>query len=342
MHRGKLAGLRRLRLHYVLFAASIGLGFIVWRRGAPTGDQPRGDAIVWQGRPEDIERIAFETPNRKITLQKKHDAQGDYFLGSFDRTVAPNEQVSNGDHTDSYVNESGASQHLTQTFVSTEPAQKLAKDLAPLKALRAVGRVPKNKLADFGLDKPGGTATIKFRNAERKLLFGDETLGEKDQFVLEPETNEVFVLLGDVARTLALGDERLPNQELHDWPDTAPMSALLSGKLGTRHLVRGGPKENLYWADSTAATKDETATNWMSKIEHLRSASFDPSPPSGRDMIIRIDYEAHSEKLGYWELWKGPKEGKTQYWVVTERTRMPVRLFNEGEQIERDAASVVK
>lgn len=333
------------RVHYLLLVASLAFAYFIWAKGRPpVGEQARGDIIVWTGRAEDIERIVFERPNGKTTLEAKHDAQGTYFQGTYERVVEPNEQLTRPDHSEPYVNETGAKQTLSQMFISTTAALKLASDLAPLKALRAVGRVPRDKLSEFGLDAPTQRAIVKFRNAQHTLEWGDETTGEADQYVLDREKNEVYVLLGDLARTIAEADVRLPNQELHEWADTTPTSATISGSAGKRNLVRGGQSGNLFWADrANSAQKDETLTNYMAKIDHLRSILFDPSPPSGRTMLFRIEYAGHGSPMGYMEFWKGTTENQVQYWVVTERTRVPAKVNpGEGEQLERDTGTILK
>src|SRR4029453_12339428 len=124
---------------------------------------------------------------------------------------------------------------------------------------------------------------------------------------------------------------RLPDRELHGWEASLPSAARITGSLGARTLVRGGPKANRFWADSSSALdKDAPVTNWMSKIEQLRPELFDLHT-SDRGLLLRIDYQSAGSELGFFELWKGPAqdEGRSPYWVRTEQTRLPAKIIVE-------------
>jgi len=338
---------RGLGVHLILLATSVSAAFAVWRVSKPTTELERGEIVIWKAQPEDIQRVVFEAPNRKTTIEVKRDAVGTYFLGEYQLIILPGEDFPTPSGTTQMRNDSDQPHLLRQSFVSTKAGLKLVSDLAPLKALLAVGRVPKNQLAEFGLDAPKRRAIVTIRNVEHRLEFGDETLGEKQQYVLDPRTEQVYVLLGDLARDISEADTRLPDRDLHAWDPTMPTAARITGMLGARTLARGGPKGNRFWARSESASdKDLTATNWMSKIDQMRPELFDPNAGE-RQLLLRIDYELAGSKLGFFELLKGPQQkqaqGPSQYWLRTEQTRLPANIVSEqGEQIEQDAKSVLK
>lgn len=334
-----------LGVHLLLLATSAGAALAVWSRSEPTLDFHRGDVVIWNADPNDIQRVVFEAPKQTTTIEVKRDAVGTYYLGKFDIMILPGEEIPSPTHDSTFLNDTDKPQLFAQTFVSTKAGDKLFKDLAPLKALLAVGRVPKNQLAEFGLAAPERRAIVKFKNGERRLEYGDETLGEKHQYVLDPQTGQVYVLLGDLARDISEADVRLPDRELHAWDPSVPTAAHITGSLGDRNLVRAGPKTNQFWADAAHPNdKDATATNWMAKIDQLRPEFFDPSA-GVRNALLRIEYTIGDSQLGFLELLKGPesKEGVAEYWLRTEQTRLPSKVLIEtGVQIEQDAKSVVK
>ncbi|HMJ10352.1 MAG TPA: DUF4340 domain-containing protein [Polyangiaceae bacterium] len=338
--------MRELGVHVFLLAASIAAALSAWTGQKGTSDLDRGDLFVWKGQPEDIVRIVYEGANYKTTIEPKHDAVGSYFSGKYEKSVAPGEQVTTPDNLPAFVNQGDKPLVMSQTFIATKAGSKLIKDLAPLKALRAIGRISKDQRAEFGLDAPKTSAIVTFRNlGARRLQFGAETLGEKNQYVLDEQTEQAYVLLGDLARDISQAHERLPERDLHAWLDMQPTSARIKGRGRTRNLVRGGPQGSTFWADSASASKkDATATNWMAKIDELRVVAHDPTPQKDRSQVLRIEYARSGEQQGFLELWKGPAvENRSHYWVRTEQTRMLARVFVEqGEQIEQDVNSVLR
>jgi hypothetical protein len=290
--------------------------------------------------------IVFEAQKRKTTIEPKSDAQGRYFLGKYEQTLEPHESISRPDHTPPYTNESSAAEHLSTQFVSTRAASKLTQDLAPLKALRALGPVPRGRLAEFGLEASKAKVIVKFRNGERTLELGDVTPGGANRYAREPQKREVYVLSGDLIGDLEAADVRLPDRELHSWSEHEPTRARISAAGKQRTLVRGGEETNRFWADAASASqKDETSMNWLTKIDRLRVASYDATPPKGRVPVVRIEYAGmRGESAGFFELWKGPgPENTLGYWVVTEATRLTAMVLqSQGEEIERDLRSILK
>jgi hypothetical protein len=61
---------------------------------------------------------------------------------------------------------------------------------------------------------------------------------------------------------------------------------------------------------------------------------------------LRIEYEAGSGNVGFFELAKTPATDQTQkadYWILTEHTHLYGKVFpGSAEQVEQDLASVVK
>jgi hypothetical protein len=232
------------------------------------------------------------------------------------------------------------------SFVSVTGANKLAESLAPLKALRAIGRIADDRAGEFGLDDPDGTLTVTLRGAERKLVFGGPTPGGGDRYARDPASGEVYAVKGDIFRDLESPDSRLLERDLHEWKDAEVARARVLAGGKTRELARGGAEGKKFWADpATAEQNDETAGNWMSKLDRLRPTEYVASPPESKEAVARIEYAGPGGELGFLELVKGPpgSSGKPDYFLITERTRLygkvPTTL---AEQVEQDVGAVVK
>jgi hypothetical protein len=172
--------------------------------------------------------------------------------------------------------------------------------------------------------------------------------GAGDTYVIDPSTNEAYVLKTDPLRDLEAGEVRLLEHDQHAFRDIDIASAKMTAGGKTRALARGGPENKKFWSDPADKEKaDETVGNWMQKISSLRVNEYVEKVPEGKTVIVRIDYDGPSGNLGYVELSKTPATEasgqKGDYWIVTEHTHLPGKLLaSAGEQVEQDLGSVLK
>jgi hypothetical protein len=324
-------------VHLGLLALAAVFAILVWTRDKKATALSQAEVTVWSGRADDVQRIAYEGKKKKVMLEAKQDKAGRYFVGTAEREPpAP--------HGD--AGPPPEAEPKTSTLLSVGGATKLAEGLAPLKALRAIGRIGDDRVAEFGLDAPEGTLAVTIRGAERQLIFGAATPGGGDRYAREPASGEVYAIKGDIFRDVDQAESRLLERDLHEWKDTEVRGARVVAGDKTRALVRGGADAKRHWADPAAAEQaDETVGNWMSKLDRLRPTEFSAAPPEPREVVVRVEYTGAGGDLGFLELVKGAPgaSGKPDYFLVTERIRLhgkvPVSL---AEQVEQDVGSVVK
>jgi hypothetical protein len=329
--------------HVVLLALGGAAATYAWSREKTPHAADAGDVTVWSGRSQDLQQIVWETKNRKLTIEPREEKKGDrWYMGTLEKeSSAP---PSSGD--------AGAAasppSRTTTIFSSTGPAKKLADALAPLRATRSMGKVTGERAAEFGLDKKETTVTVKISGNEHKLIVGDNAPGGSDAYVLDATTNEGYVMKAEPLRDLEMADARLMERDLHEWKDAEAKSASIKAAGKTRSLVRGGPESHKFWADPASADKaDETAGNWMQKLEHLRALEYVGKAPEGRTEIVRVEFSGGSGgSLGFIELSKSPDPAQPQkfeYWVMSEHTHLFAKIHaSVGEQVEQDLGSVTK
>jgi H2-forming N5,N10-methylenetetrahydromethanopterin dehydrogenase-like enzyme len=116
----------------------------------------------------------------------------------------------------------------------------------------------------------------------------------------------------------------------------------------SRELLRVEGKPNGWASLATPLEEDETASNWMTKVDRLRVSEYlGQEPPAGRDaLVVRIEYFDARKALGFTELFKTAAEpgaeSKNKYVVRTETTRWYGEvLASRAEQVEQDLGSVV-
>ncbi|EYF05291.1 DUF4340 domain-containing protein [Chondromyces apiculatus] len=325
-------------VHLALLVVAAAFAVGVWTRDKKAAAQSQADVTVWQGRADDVERIAYEGKKKKVVLEAKKDKVGRYFIGSSEREAAAPEGEKPAEDEP---------QGKQVTFVSVGGAEKLAEMLAPLKALRGIGRIGDDRAAEFGLDAPEGTLTVTIKGAERRLTFGAATPGGADRYARDPGSGEVYAVKGDIFRDLDQADSRLLERDLHEWRDVDVTAAKVTAGDRSRELRRSsGGDGKKFWADpGSEGQADETAGNWMTKLDRLRPTEYLPAAPEGREVVVRVDYMGAGGALGFVELVKvpGTAGGKAEYSLLTERLRLNGKVpATLAEQVEQDLGAVVK
>ena len=115
----------------------------------------------------------------------------------------------------------------------------------------------------------------------------------------------------------------------------------------TRELVRGGPDTKKFWADPADKEKaDETAGNWLAKIDRLKASEYAAQAPEGHTVVVRVEYYGGPGMMGFFELAKGAPVAsgqKPDYWIMTEHSHLWGKVYQvSAEQIEQDVGSVAK
>lgn len=330
---------RSFFVHLGLLLVAAVFAVSVWTRDKKAAALSQADVTVWSGRPDDIQRVAYEGKNKKVSLEAHKDKLGRYFIGTSEREPPPPPATDGGAPPP-------AAEPKSTTFVSVGGAEKLAESLAPLRAIRAIGKIGDDRAAEFGLDTPEGTLTVTIGGTEHKLVFGAPTPGGGDRYVKDPGSGEVYAVKGDILRDLDAPESRLLERDLHEWKDADITRVRVIAGDKTRELVRGGEGGKKFWADPASADQnDETAGNWMSKLDRLRPSEYATAAPEPRQVVARVEYVGSSGDLGFLELVKGPPGdgGKPDYFLMTERTRLHGKVPTSiAEQVEQDIGAVVK
>ncbi len=328
--------LRAVSFHAgLLVLGGVAAGY-AWSKDKTPHSAQETNVTVWNARPSDVTRIVHETKSKRLALEARDEKKGErWYLGRTEFLPQP-----------------GANPAVPppkgSVFVSVASAQKVVDAFAPLKALRSLGKVPEARAVEFGFDKKETTLSITISGKERKLVVGGIAPGAGDTYVLDPSSNEAYVLKTDPIRDLEGGEVRMLEHDQHSFRDLDIASAKVTAGGKTRALSRGGPENKKFWSDPSDKEKaDETVGNWMQKISNLRVNEYVENVPAGKTVVVRIDYDGPSGNLGYVELSKTPSTEtsgpKGDYWIVTEHTHLPGKLLaSAGEQVEQDLGSVLK
>jgi hypothetical protein len=329
-------------VHLAVLGVAAVLAFGVWTRDddAQLSSKPT-EVEVWGGSPDSVTQLSFTNATRKLRLEPKKDEAGRWYVGTVDKEETALAHPPGAD--------AGAPppapKHDVVRFVSVKAGDDLIKSLAPLHALRAVGKVEGTRAEEFGLDKPDGTLKITVGGKEQTLVFGSATPGGTERYA-RSGSGDVYAVAGDIVQGLLFAESRLPERELHEFKAEEATVVKLSKGGKTRSLSRV-PGKVEGWADSATPTKlDETAGNWMTKLGRLHVQDWVEKPsatPGPDNTVVSVAYFAGSKPLGTLQLVRIPGEKGNEYLAKSEYSRWYARVVQtSAEQVEQDVGSVVK
>ena len=337
---------RAIGSHVTLLVVAAAAAVFVWTRDKQAAVSA-GEVTVWNGRPADVERLSFDSKARKLSLEARKDGQGTWWLGTSETMPAAAPDAG-----------PPAPAKVTR-FVSVGAAEKVVAGLAPLKALREVGRIDENRSAEFGLKEPAGTLTVVVGGKARTLTLGDAMaaqMGGGARYLRDDASATVYAVRPEVTRDLEYGETSLIDRETHGFKDADVEGVRISAHGKSRDILRRGPESKRIWADPADPEKgDETVSNWLAKVDRLKPTEYPDPQPTAPEPIARIDYSVKGTKGAFLEIAKvpspppvvsvtpAPPAPKSDYLVRSERTRLWAKVYAPvGEQVEQDLGSVVR
>jgi hypothetical protein len=362
--------LRSIGLHLALFSGALVLALRAWTaEGEPTKKQV--EAELWGGPVQSVERVEFDSGKQRVLVEPKSDAAGRYYIGTVEDIVQPKEPAKESTPAaDAGAEAKPADPHdphgghgheppskpedstpkPPRRFISLEKGEDLVKSVSTMKASRVIGKLPEDRLAQFGLDKDDkGSLKVVMGGKEHRLVLGDKTPGGNDRYVKSPDSGEAYVIPGSIVDDLTSAESRLLQREFHNWEDSDITKVVIRAGDASREVVRV-PEEKDFWAaPDSPQTKDETVSNWMTKVNRLRVTTYvedtAPQPKPEQQVVVVEYYNARGTKLGFLELFRVTSEkekDRPDYLAKSEQSRwFATVLRSSGEQIEQDLKSIV-
>jgi hypothetical protein len=343
---------RGVWLHVGLFVVACLLGLRAWTAEDEPNKKPIA-AELWSGRISDLSRIEYRTEKKVVTLEPKEDGDGRYFVGTIEtlpEKAKPAAADAGAPVPDPHAPHAVSDSSEPKRFISLTKGGELAESLATLKASRVLGKIAPERIPDFGFDKTDqGELKVVVAGKEHTLQLGEKTPGGSDRYVRNTSTGEAYVIPGSIANDLTAADNRLIERDFHSFGDEKIGKVVIKTATGTREVVRHAVEKDFWARPESPDTKDETVSNWMTKVDRLRVTTYvetlDPAPKP-EDQVVTVEYfNDKGRKLGFLELVRRPAKDakeKPEYVAKSERTRWHATVLRStAEQIEQDLGSVV-
>jgi hypothetical protein len=375
-----------LAAHAVVAVLALAAAYAAWRhsRAGDAESEETEDATVLVADIErgDLERISFRDESRTVEIDLS-DADGPRWVTVTTKTKvrrpsparsdagpaapdagAPDAGVEPRPGDAGAVADRGADaapaeppepeydvQEKVVRFVASKVLDELVKKVAPLKAVRRLGKLAPSQLGDFELADPSSRLEITHARGKRVIRIGGRTFGGGNHYyVIDEQTREAFLLGASIVRDLEMAQSRLFQRELHDFEITDVASVVINapGRRRTlEHRDRQNPQTRSWVApDATeASTSTELYDNWMRQLERLRALAYPAAgegPRPDAPPVVRIDYRGEGgSAIGFLEV-TGGGSPEAELYGRSEATRVWVQLSRSvAEQVVQDLEEVL-
>lgn len=142
----------------------------------------------------------------------------------------------------------------------------LLKNFSPLLTPKIIGTADEAKLKEYGFKDHEYFINVKTRNAEHKILLGNETFGDKSYYALSPHDQKIFVLPWTMMDNIRVAGFRLMETNLLGLSNSDFATAKIKHKGKTMNLnfTLDKDKINGTWSSSNNQIKtNKRISVWM-------------------------------------------------------------------------------
>lgn len=226
-------------------------------------------------------------------------------------------------------------------FPGGDAATKLVEQFAPLRAVRALGKLDAKQRAELELDDPKLELSVETTRRTHKLKVGGTSFGSQDYYV-EDEGGRAWLVKAGSVRPL-LNGEGLMERALHELDDKE--IATVTIRAGDREAVyeqqqRHDPKGR-YWAKPDSKDTHETQlATWLGKTRRLPVLRYPESVPStvvpAVSLVYRDDGGRELARLEVAANGGQPlvRTERTRQWAESDKVRVD-ELLGEVDAILR-------
>lgn len=229
-------------------------------------------------------------------------------------------------------------------FVGNKATEELMKTLAKLPAIRALGRIGKEKLDEFGLSDAKKTLKITEGKNTRVFKVGKRTHGNMDYYLQDVSDERVYVVRPRALQDLSYAEYRLMERNLHTFDSTEFDRVQISTKekkVALQQHNRHKPSKATYSRLGGSGKAESHFKSWMQKLSRLRALEY-PTPASplrGLVPVAKVQFYFGQKSLGVTELLVHQQgiSGPADYYARSETTRVPVKVSKSiVKELERD------
>jgi hypothetical protein len=186
-------------------------------------------------------------------------------------------------------------------------------------------------------------------STKREFVVGGSTYGNRDIYVMDKQSERVFVIKPQLTRTLKFAQHRLPDRNLVSFNAADLDRIQVKSKAGEKTLIQHDRRNptKAYWSAEGNDKGQDSYRSWANKLLKLNATEYvdQEDKIAGLEEVFAVGFARGSKKLGTLRLLRGgapspAAPGSTtdnrQYYVQSSNTRVLVRV---ADQAARSLAS---
>lgn len=323
--------MRALITHAGLLVLALAIAYQTWTRDK-TQQQMTDNISVWVKAPHNINTITYISYSKQqVHMKKRHDNNRAYWWATTNKGKS-------------------SPKHKTResfSFPVGNLGNKIIDKVTPLKALRTLGVLSDEKKKEYNLHQNTAQLILGYTDKTRTVLIGDNVYGGGHRYILDPETNQGYVLDGSVIRPLESGESALKINQLLDFSISKLDNVLLLSEGATRLLIRNNTDKGPYgralfaWADTATPTQtDQTLTDYMRRISRLRPEEFPHITQEQLMPILSVTYRDKQNKI-LETLVLAQQINTKRYFAKTSQTKVYAKIQTDIAQKIQDRTKAI-
>jgi hypothetical protein len=241
------------------------------------------------------------------------------------------------------------------TFLANQKFRELLDGITPLRAVRSLGAIPKDKYTQFGFDKVSTYVRMQCGGRKIALDIGGRTYGSGDRYARDPSGKQSYLLAGQLLTDLQAAQYKFMQSELHDFELSDVDEAIVSAKGMQRKLLHRNRlvKEEARWVDAAEPDRrNELFGNWFERLGRLKAKAYlAEGQQPGADLkiaaqpaqpVLAIEYKLEGKPKDKLEIVRVETEQGAFYYARSGTTRRWVSMYDSlAKQVDEDVAMVV-
>lgn len=327
-------------IHGVLLLAALVFAYQTWTREEVLFERFVGDIKLWKLAPDSITALVYDSPERSMRFERRKDELGTYLWGIDTRApakpkkVEPTKPESNSDASvGGHDHAHGAAadpakpapshaepepQPTVNEFPLNVNGVQAFEDFADMRALRSLGKLTEEDLKKYELADSKQILSVIYEGGTKSLILGGQIYSGIHRYALDPETNNAYVVAGDVLKNLINGFNDARELKAYKFKDDELAKIKITvGDDKTIDLVRvtiveGGKEVKTWGRAETPGKPDQTLSNFVVSFNNLDPAKFEPKVDiSPMTRKLRFDYyDSAGKSVGWIELFEDAPKGQ--------------------------------
>jgi len=330
--------MRSVLVHGALALIGLALAYTTWSSAEEGGEEerPAEEVTISDCGLDRFDSVELTTKTRQVKIERKRDRGAPVYWV----TTTP---VGTRDNT-------------SKRFVGgDEPLNEYMKNVAPFRALRSLGDVPRRTLKQLGLDHPDTRLDLRCGGRTSRFNVGGSTFGAGDRYARARSGGPVYLIAAATVRDAEGAEFRFMQRELHTFKlEDVDEARVESSGRNKRLLHRNRHNaEEAEWVDaSEPSRRNELYGNWLDRVWRLRVQEYlAPGREPGTELhantvrptpVLTIEYTGDGRRKGKLELVSVAARPGTEYYGRTETTRSWVKIPRSlAQQVENDARTML-